>query len=99
MEGRGVKERHRLLPGEGYRRSEGQYLYLFPYMRMSIFNLCLCLSPLAYARAVWSDMILHDFIRRLGIAQEELAHTKSRLAQVDRSSHSGAELETLWDQL
>ena len=46
-----------------------------------------------------SDRILHDFIRRLRTAQEELAQAKSRLAQVDRISHSGEELETLRDQL
>ena len=46
-----------------------------------------------------SDKILHDFIRRLGVAQKELARAKSKLAQVDRGSHSGAELETLLDQL
>ena len=46
-----------------------------------------------------SDRILHDFIRRLGASQEELARTKARLAQVERGSHPGAETETLRDQL
>ena len=50
-------------------------------------------------RAVRSDRILHEFIRRQGIAQEELAQAKSRLAQVDHSSHSGEELETFRDHL
>ena len=42
---------------------------------------------------------MHDFIRRLGVTQEELAQAKSRLDQVDCGSHSGAELEMLRDQL
>ena len=50
-------------------------------------------------RAVRSDRILHDFIRRLVVAQEELARTRARLAQVERGSHPGAETETLRDQL
>ena len=46
-----------------------------------------------------SDRILHDFIRRLGASQEELARTKARLAQVEQGLHPGAETETLRDQL
>ena len=45
------------------------------------------------------DKILHDFIRRVGVAQEELVQAKSMLAHVDGGSHSGAELETLRDQV
>ena len=42
---------------------------------------------------------MYDFIQRLGVAQEKLTQVKSRLAQVDRCLHLGAELETRWEQL
>ena len=51
------------------------------------------------ARATRGEKILYDLIRRMGLAQEELAQAKSRLARAERGSHSKAEFASLCEQL
>ena len=65
--------------------TDAQRVSIFVYCKRRFLVLTLAfLSSQAYARAVRSDKILHDFIRRLGSSQEELARTKARLAQIKR---------------
>ena len=45
------------------------------------------------------EKILHDLIRCMSLAQEELAQAKSKLARAERGSHSKAEFASLYEKL
>ena len=45
------------------------------------------------------EKILHDLVRRLGLAQEELAQARSQPTQPERYAHSKAEFASIREQL